>query len=213
MTTNPLVLALFGVGIGGITTGIYFLGIGRRTKENVKEQEVASGGRSLLMQTKQLHSLSLEQSYGLTIGATGIFSAIVAFSMMIGDPFRAPYNEFFGVAFALYAFLLIAGGFAITMGWSLEPASIFAGITTVLTAVNTYISAFMFQRDSYVYIFLAGTLAGVGVLAQSYVRTPWAKRLAGLLCIALALVALFIGANAMVEHVARGLAPPPTPST
>lgn len=188
MPANVLALGLFAVTAAFATTGLWFLKLKPFNIPEKKEE--------------------IDRAFSVAVGAVGFYAFVAGFYMMGAEPFRAPFSEFFGLIHVYYGMVLIIGTVCVGKDWDLRPASYLAFLGGIINIIYVYINETLIYNASYTPIFGAAALVGLSAPFATHLKSVWASRVTGILCIILALVALYIGGPAIVGHVARGLKPP-----
>lgn len=186
MPTNVLAVGLFAVTAAFIPTGMWFL----KLKPFNGEKKIAS-----------------DRAFASTVGAVGIYAFMAGFYLMAASPLRDPYNEFFGTIHLFYGIVLLVGALCVGMDWDLRPASYLAFLGGIINILYVYINETLIHNSNYPIVFVAAALVGLSAPAATHIKSVWASRVVGILCIVLALVTLYIGLNALTGHIARGLKP------
>lgn len=186
MPTNVLAVGLFAVAAAFLSTGLWFL--------------------KLKPFTVPAKKMEIDNAFALAIGAVGVYAFMAGFYLLAGEPLRAPYSEFFGLIHVYYGMVLIVGAFSVGKGFDLRPASYLAFIGGIINIVYWYINETLIHNATYPLIFIPAALVGLSVPFATHVKSVWASRVTGVLCIILALIALYVGVNSIIGHVARGLA-------
>ncbi len=186
MPTNILAVGLFAVTAAFLPTGIWFL----KLKPFNGEKKTSS-----------------DRAFAFTVGAVGIYAFLAGFYLMAASPLRDPYNEFFGVIHLYYGLVLVIGAIAVGMDWDLRPASYLAFLGGLINILYVYINETLIHNANYPFVFVAAALVGLSAPAATHIKSVWASRVTGILCIVLALVTFYIGWNALIGHIGRGLKP------
>jgi len=185
MPTNVLALGLFAV-VGAFTLiGLWFLKLKPFTAEENKA--------------------NIEKGFAVAAGGIGLYAFLAGIYLLAASPLRAPYNEFFGVIHTFYGITLLAGAISLGYGWDLRPVSYLAFLAGIINVIYVYINETLIHNASYPLIFIPAALVGLYAPVATHFKSVWASRVMGILCLILAAAALYVGANAIVGHIARGL--------
>jgi len=149
----------------------------------------------------------IDRAFATAIGAIGAYAAVAGFSLLGAEPLRAPYNEFFGLIHVYYGMVLLVGTISLWNEWDLRPASYLAFLGGIINLIYVYMNETLIRNSSYPLIFGPAALVGLTAPLATHLKSVWVSRMVGILCLILAGAALYIGANAIVGHVARGLKP------
>lgn len=198
VTHNPLPMALILVGAGGMMVAaylIYFYG---------------------LIQKKPKTKESINKSFALAIGAIGAITLLITFQHILTEwaGFPAPhYTELFSVTLAVFSILMLMGSFALYTGVDLRFVSYFAAIGGLMMfqAVRAVLS-FDLTREPEVTaaLYTFAGLAGLSLLSVTHIPEThrahrWARWIAAAFIVAMSLIALGLGLNAMYDHIASAV--------
>ena len=186
MPTNVLAVGLFAVTAAFIPTGMWFL----KLKPFNGEKKIAS-----------------DRAFASTVGAVGIYAFMAGFYLMAASPLRDPYNEFSVDKEFLNIKFEHELAVHITTQRPIFPASYLAFLGGIINILYVYINETLIHNSNYPIVFVAAALVGLSAPAATHIKSVWASRVVGILCIVLALVTLYIGLNALTGHIARGLKP------
>lgn len=190
MPTNVLAIGLFAVTAAFLPTGIWFL---RLKQFNPADED---------------KRMAIDRSFALAVGMIGAYAFLAGFDLMALEPLRAPFSEFFGAIHLYYGMVLLVGAVSVANRWDLRPASYLALIGGIMNVVYVYINETLIHNGTYPLIFIPAALVGLSAPFATHSKNVWASRITGILCIILALVTLYVGTNAIIGHIARGLKPP-----
>jgi len=185
MPSNVLAIGLFAVTAAFLPTGIWFL----------KLKQFNGAQKSMI-----------DKAFAVAVGGVGVYAFLAGFLLMALEPLRPPFNEFFGAIHLYYGLVLIVGALTLANEWDLRPVSYLAFLGGIINLVYVYINQTLIQNANYPYVFVPAALVGLSVPFATHMKSVWASRVTGILCIVLALVTLYIGSNAIIGHIARGLA-------
>jgi uncharacterized membrane protein len=178
---NPLVLGLFSIGLGAITTGVYFLDIYPEPEDG--SRKVAKG-------------------FATMIALSGILAAIPAISMLLMSPIPPTYSEYFGTPLAVFSVTALGAAFCIYTDIDLRPLSVLAAGAGVVAATNTYLVVIHYMRwDSYLPVFALSTLSAFSLLPATHFKSTSGRRVAAVFFILLACACLYIGSRAFIGHI------------
>ena len=200
VTHNPLPMALILVGAGGMMVAaylIYFYG---------------------LIQKKPKTKESINKSFALAIGAIGAITLLITFQHILTEwaGFPAPhYTELFSVTLAIFSMLMLIGSFSLYTGADLRFVSYFAAIGGLMMfqAVRAVLSFNLTTNPTlaaalYTFAGLAGlSLLSVTHIPETHRAHRWARWIAAAFIVAMSLIALGLGLNAMYDHIAEAVAP------
>ena len=185
MATNVLAIGLFAVAFAFIPTGLWFL----------KLKSFNGSGR-----------IQSDRAFALASGGLGAYAFLAGFYILALEPYRVPYNEFFGLIHVFYGMVLVLGAVSVSRDLDLRPVSYLAFVGGIINILYVYINETLIHNFSYTPIFLTAALVGLSVPIATHSKSVWASRATGVLCLALAAIALYLGGNATIGHIARGLA-------
>lgn len=185
MPANVLALGLFAVTGAFTLVGLWFL----------KLKPFTAGE----------NKANVDRGFAIAVGGIGLYAFLAGLYLMAAEPLRAPYSEFFGLIHTFYGVTLIIGAVSLGRGGDLRPASYLAFLGGIINIIYVYINETLIHNVSYPLIFIPAALVGLSAPAAVHLKSVWASRITGILCLILAAAALYIGSNSIVGHIARGL--------
>lgn len=196
MVQNPTAPALMLVGMGAAIVAAYLLYGHGQTLKNPKIKE------------------SMNRGVGSVLTVIGILTLIITIDYLLLGPIPAQYVELFGTTLAIFSLLMIIGGISLYKGSDLRPVSYLATLGGIwqFQAANI-VNTFALTKTPLVTValFVFAGLAGLSFLPATHISEdrPAFRRikiLAGLVTAVMALIALYLGINAMFGHIASAVA-------
>lgn len=185
MPANVLAVGLFAVTAAFSLVGLWFL----KLKPFVDKERKSE----------------IDRAFAVAIGAVGVYAFAAGFYIMAAEPYRAPFSEFFGLIHLYYGLGLLVGAVSLGRGWDLRPVSYLSLIGGIINMLYVYINETLIKNPTYPVIFVPAALVGLSAPFALHIKSVWASRVTGVLCLVLAIAALYLGLNAFVGHIARGL--------
>ena len=196
MTHNPTAPALMLVGMGAAVVAAYLLYGHGLTLKNPKIKE------------------SMNRGIGTVLSAIGMLTLIITIQYILTEPVPAQYVELFGTNLGIFSILMLMGGIILYKGADFRPVSYIAALGGIwqFQAANI-VNTFALTKTPLVTValFVFAGIAGLSFLPATHISEdrPIFRRikiLAGLVTAVMALIALYLGINAMFGHVASAIA-------
>ena len=198
VTHNPLSLCLTLVGIGGMMVAVYLIYFYGLVQKNPKKKE------------------GINKGFALAIGVIGAITLLTTFQHILTEwaGFPAPhYTELFSVTLAIFSMLMLIGSFSLYTGADLRFVSYFAAIGGLMMfqAVRAVLSFNLTTNPTlaaalYTFAGLAGlSLLSVTHIPETHRAHRWARWIAAAFIVAMSLIALGLGLNAMYDHIASAV--------
>jgi len=169
-----------------------------------------------LVQKNPKKKEGINKGFALAIGVIGAITLLTTFQHILTEwaGFPAPhYTELFSVTLAVFSILMLMGSFALYTGVDLRFVSYFAAIggLVMFQAVRAVLS-FDLTREPEVTaaLYTFAGLAGLSLLSVTHIPEThrahrWARWIAAAFIVAMSLIALGLGLNAMYDHIASAV--------